>query len=241
MSTKKPKRRCFPYHFLILCFFMFCLSACISGEIICEKCESGKIAVFVFERTTGQLIATEIFDCGPYFIQVPSSYIGKQVSLIANRDEDGDKANSIGDCFGYYPELDDGWRAPSFSLQLINNDCDITTKHEITATIAGEVTCDEYTSGSASVWALDGPYDPEWTAKKISEGPSVTMVWNEGKNTYSGNYLQYVFDTPIGSNVWVMGQWHRPDGGYCLGQYPDPIELEEVNTDIDFDICQDCP
>ena len=67
MSTKKLKGKYFSYYFLILSCLTLCLSACIkiSGEITCEKCESGKITILVSDCNLNRIAEKTLDKCGP--------------------------------------------------------------------------------------------------------------------------------------------------------------------------------
>ena len=243
MSTKKLKGKYLSQYFLILSCLTLCLSACIkiSGEITCEKCESGKITILVSDCNLNRIAEKTLDNCGPYSILIPPTYFGEKLDVLVHCDEDNDDAFSIGDrlSFGQWFELQE------------TNEVNIDINKEITATIEGKVGCVPYTDGPIYIYVFDGSPYVELSPSYIGGPFNIPMNLNE--NT---SYKVFITNTSLGSEVWILGHWDKDESGvvcespnvnecdYIGGPVDNegkPISItlnNEEMTGIDFDLCQ---
>ena len=237
MSTKKLKGKYFSNYILILCCLAFGMSACITGEIICDKCESGNVTVIAYDIGFNVIADKKLDGCGPYSLMIPASYLGETVFIFALCDEDGSGDFSPGDYFGDPGKHESNPYFNFIYLQTTNEGINLTVDREITASIEGEVSCDAYTSGLVSVAAFE-QYPP-------STPPSSIANYFQLKEEKKNSYKIFLFDVPLGSEIWVSGLWDV-DGNFqptpCdyVGVYPgSPITLEEEEmTGIDLNGCE---
>lgn len=237
MSIRKLKGKYFSNFFLILCCLAFGLSACITGEITCGKCESGDITVIAYDAAFNVIADEKLNGCGPYSLIIPTSYIGEMVFVFALCDEDGSDDFSPGDYFGDPGTYESNPYFNFIYLQTNNEEINITIEREITASIEGEVSCDAYTSGLVSVTVFE-KFPP-------TIPPSSTANFFPLEGEKKGYYKIFLFDVPLGSEIWVSGLWdvdgnYRPTPCDYTGLYPgNPYTLEEeVLTGIDFNGCE---
>ena len=233
MSTTLLTRR-YLFHCIVLCSLAFGLSACISGEITCDTCESDTVTVIAYDAALHVITEKKLDGCGPYSLIMPTSYLGERVYVLAHCDEDDSGEFSPGDYFG-----DPGNANPLLNfinLQTTNEDIDITIDREITASIEGEVSCDVYDSGLVSV-AVFEEFPPTTPPSSIAN----FITLNDEKKGY---YKIFLFDVPLGSEIWVSGLWdvdetYTPTSCDYMGLYPgSPFTLEEeVITGIDLNGC----
>jgi len=232
MKTRNCERR-----FLIgLCCLALSVSACIKGEILCGKCESGKITVTAYDTTFNIIAEKQLSGCGPYSLVIPSSYIGQSIHLLAHCDEDDSGELSAGDCFGDYG--DDKyvfWNL--MTVESMNEEINITIDRDITSTIEGEVSCDIYTSGLVTIGAFEGAPPPSGPTLSIGDYYQL----DDNKKT---SYKIFVYDIPLGGEVWVGSLWdvdgsRGPSACDYGNYYPgNPIVLEEEIMGIDFPGCE---
>jgi hypothetical protein len=222
--------------FLVLCCLVLSVSACIKGEILCGKCESGGITVVAYDTTFNVIAEKQLSACGPYSLIIPSAYIGQSIHLLAHCDEDDSGALSAGDCFGDYGD-DKYVFLNLMTVESMNEEINITIDRDITSTIEGEVSCDMYTSGLVTVGAFEGGLPP--TGPPLSIGDYYQL--NENKKT---SYKIFVYDTPLGGELWVGSLWDvdgstGPSPCDYGNYYPEnPVVLEEEITGIDFPGCE---
>ncbi len=239
MSIYKLEGKYFSNYFLMFICLTFCLSACIniSGEVTCDKCESGNITVIAYDAGFNVIADKKLDGCGPYSLIIPTSYVGEMVYVFALCDEDSSGEFSPGDYFGDPGSLESNPYLNFIYLQTTNEGINITIDREITASIEGEVSCDVYDSGLVSVGVFE-EFPP-------TSPPSSTTNFFPLNGEKKGYYKIFLFDIPLGSEIWVSGMWDV-DGNFrttpCdyMGLFPEnPITLEEeVLTGIDFNGCE---
>lgn len=232
----------------MICCVVFCISAgpcsiTVKGKITCSDYyyPSGPIYIRIINLDTSEYFNTSIQnlnDKDDYEFLLPIEWLNNKVKVFASWDHDNYEIPgcymSIGDYWGYHG----GGFGSEFQLKLVNNNIHIELNDKLTASVSGEVTCDEFTSGciGVSVWSCEGFGDINCL---------VGAVGCSGI-TAPGSYTTLVSNVEPGNPVWVLGGWYVESpcvGPFRSGDYwgtPDnPITLEEETTGIDFDACQE--
>jgi hypothetical protein len=141
-----------------------------------------------------------------YEINIPIEHLNKEARVSAIWDHDLSSIEgcfmSIGDYWGFY----NGLFGNPIVLALINDNIDFDLDNKVTASVKGEISCDEHTEGQlcVSVW------DCEFSDLECLKGLIGCQPLSE-----PGQYTVLVSNVEPGNLVWASGGWYV--NGICSG------------------------
>ncbi|MCX5886120.1 MAG: hypothetical protein NT096_09465 [Proteobacteria bacterium] len=212
------------------------ITASVSGDITCDDYTTGSIIPMIVGPSGQSSNYGPVFHGpGPYTTYVLDLPLGTPVLVFGYWNVDGSGSMTYGDYMGWYTGSSGNKLLP-ITLEEENTGIDVNISHKYVADISGTITCSQSTSGSGYVSLYDGP-DPNTANNIVKFGTPPPLP-------FPGSYYYMIFDVNLGTKVWVFGYWDKDGSGSkspgdYIGSYPgNPITLQQVNTGIDFNVCE---